>query len=243
MNNKTVELKELMLRNETSQTELRQIIRAIEEDFNKNFINLFEILEFLYEKKNYNKLSPNYLNVYIFCLLKRSTSLELQKALKKFFPKEFVTSLTSNSYDYSVLESSLCQGNFFEADQLTQSLLCKLAGEKSQKRQWLYFTEVKQIKPEKLKDINLLWDLYSQGKFGIAIQRKLWFSLNKNWYEFWKEIGWINNLNWLRYPSEFTWGLEAPRGHLPLFNQLRGVQVLEALFLHAAWEEDSASRY
>lgn len=26
---------------------------------------------------------------------------------------------------------------------------------------------------------------------------------------------------WTRYPSSFSWSLEAPEGHMPLINQLR----------------------
>ncbi|PLZ94121.1 hypothetical protein CI594_16205, partial [Fischerella thermalis CCMEE 5196] len=41
--------------------------------------------------------------------------------------------------------------------------------------------------------------------------------------------------NWTRYPQEFTWDLSAPKGHLPLSNQLRGVRVIASIFAHPAW--------
>ena len=39
---------------------------------------------------------------------------------------------------------------------------------------------------------------------------------------------------WTRYPGSFTWSLEAPEGHLPLVNQLRGVRLMDALLSHPA---------
>ena len=38
-----------------------------------------------------------------------------------------------------------------------------------------------------------------------------------------------------RYPNEFIWSLDAPRGHLPLSNQLRGNKTMQAIFSHPAW--------
>jgi hypothetical protein len=59
---------------------------------------------------------------------------------------------------------------------------------------------------------------------------------NKNWDKFWHAIGWKINKRNIRYPQEFIWNNNAPKGHLPLFNQIRGVQVLASLFVHPAWE-------
>jgi len=53
--------------------------------------------------------------------------------------------------------------------------------------------------------------------------------------KFWEQIGWVKQGQWLRYPNEFEWSLDAPEGHLPLWNQLRGVQALERLFTHDVW--------
>ncbi|MEO0844695.1 MAG: GUN4 domain-containing protein, partial [Cyanobacteria bacterium J06643_5] len=53
----------------------------------------------------------------------------------------------------------------------------------------------------------------------------------------WVKIGWKNGNNWTRYPKEFIWSLDAPRGHLPLSNQLRGVRTISSLLSHSVWEE------
>ena len=60
---------------------------------------------------------------------------------------------------------------------------------------------------------------------------------DKDWNQLWIQLGWKVNNTLCRYPSEFTWNLHAPKGHLPLFNQLRGVRSLQYLFDHPAWNK------
>jgi hypothetical protein len=80
-----------------------------------------------------------------------------------------------------------------------------------------------------------LWLLHSEGKFGFSVQREIWLTVGKNWEKLWSKIGWKNGNAWTRYPNEFTWNLTAPKGHLPLSNQLRGVRVISSLLSHPAW--------
>jgi hypothetical protein len=137
--------------------------------------------------------------------------------------------------DYTELQSLLADQKFQAADRLTTQKLCQLAGPAAERRQWLYFSEVDSLPIEDLQTINQLWLTYSEGRFGYTVQRQLWLSVNKNWDALWPKIGWREEKKWTRYPQEFTWDLSAPRGHLPLSNQLRGVQVLNALLNHPAW--------
>ncbi len=137
--------------------------------------------------------------------------------------------------DYAPLQLLLAQHDFQEADRLTSQLLCRAAGPQSAQRGWLYFTEVDQIPVTDLRTINALWLAYSGGKFGFSVQREIWLSCGRDWDRLWPQIGWKNGKTWTRYPQGFTWSLDAPKGHLPLSNQLRGVQVLAALLSHRAW--------
>jgi hypothetical protein len=52
------------------------------------------------------------------------------------------------------------------------------------------------------------------------------------WERLWPRLGWKLNGVWTRYPGSFTWSLEAPEGHMPLINQLRGVRLMDALLRH-----------
>lgn len=44
--------------------------------------------------------------------------------------------------------------------------------------------------------------------------------------------------NYRKWPQEFTYSAEAPKGHLPLTNALRGTQLLEAILEHPAFAGD-----
>lgn len=201
----------------------------------ENQINILKLFKFQ-NKKEY--LKPNYFNVYIFSLLNRSIYNDIKHGILEIYPKtNFISSLIfRNNHEYKNLEELLALNKLIEADKLTQEILCKLAGKNSENRQWLYFTEIKEIENKDLKNINLLWNLYSYGKFGFLIQRNIWLNTNKNWKKFWDQIGWINDNKWARYPNEFIWNIKtAPAGHLPLFNQIRGTKVIESIFNHEAW--------
>ncbi len=141
--------------------------------------------------------------------------------------------------DYSELELLLAKGDFQSADRLTSLKMCEAAGTAlptpASLRGWLYFTEVNQIRADDLLTINDLWLRYSDGKFGYSVQRKLWLSVNQNWEKLWESIGWKKAGSFLRYPNEFIWNLQAPKGHLPLSNQIRGNKTLQAIFSHPAW--------
>lgn len=148
-------------------------------------------------------------------------------------------SLNSDSgIDYAPLQQLLAEQNFQAADQMTLQKLCELAGSSAVQRKWVYFTEVEQFPITDLQTINNLWLTYSEGKFGFSVQREIWLGVGKNWDKFWAKIGWKNGNNWTRYPQEFTWSLSAPKGHLPLSNQLRGVRVIASLLAHPAWTKE-----
>jgi hypothetical protein len=57
------------------------------------------------------------------------------------------------------------------------------------------------------------------------------------WDQLWPRLGWKQGGVWTRYPSAFTWSLEAPDGHLPLVNQLRGVRLMDALLAHPGLQQ------
>jgi hypothetical protein len=137
--------------------------------------------------------------------------------------------------DYKPLQELLIQQNFESADRLTSIKLREIVGEAAIKRGWLYFTEVSQINNTDLQTINDLWVEHSGGKFGFSVQRKIWLGLDKNWEKFWKQIGWKQDGSFTRYPTEFIWDLNAPKGHLPLSNQIRGNKTISAIFSHPLW--------
>ena len=151
------------------------------------------------------------------------------------YPQGVVTLRSEKAIDYQPIQVLLARQDFEEADRITSKKLCEAANADALARGWLYFTEAKSIPVSDLQTINQLWLVYSEGKFGFSVQRKIWLSLGKGWEKFWLKIGWKKDGSFTRYPSEFIWSLDAPRGHLPLSNQLRGNKTMQAIFSHPAW--------
>ena len=83
-----------------------------------------------------------------------------------------------------------------------------------------------------LVSLDRLWTVYSQGRFGFSVQAKLLKALDGRYVQLWPRIGWKTDGVWTRYPGAFTWSLDAPEGHMPLINQLRGVRLMDALLSH-----------
>jgi hypothetical protein len=158
-----------------------------------------------------------------------------QAFLQENFPMGVVPLNSDAEADYQPLQQLLARQQFEAADRLTLQKLCELEGPAAVKRKWLYFTQIEQFPVTDLQTIDQLWLVHSEGKFGFSVQRQLWLSGGRNWDVLWPKIAWKSDRNWTRYPEGFTWDLSAPRGHLPLSNQLRGVQVINALLNHPAW--------
>ena len=136
--------------------------------------------------------------------------------------------------DYSPLQNELLRENFEEADRFTSAILRELAGKAAVDRGYIYFSEVDSIPGEDLITIDRLWKAYSQGKFGFSRQSSLLKSLDGIYERLWLRIGWKKDGVWTRYPSAFTWSMQAPDGHMPLVNQLRGVRLMHAILNHPA---------
>lgn len=168
-------------------------------------------------------------------VLTRSASAQSQQFLERNYPNGLVSLNSERSVDYSALQQLLAQKEYEEADRVTLQKMCELAGPVAVRRKWLYFSDVDQFPINDLKLLDHLWLVYSEGRFGFSVQRQLWLSVRQDWERLWPKIGWKSANIWTRYPNEFTWDLTAPKGHLPLSNQLRGVRVMASLMNHPAW--------
>jgi len=160
---------------------------------------------------------------------------EINDWLAAEFPGGVVAIPSDRGVDYAPLQDSLIRRDYQSADRLTLQKLCELAGPDAVKRKWLYFTEVDRAPVTDLQTLDRLWRIYSRGQFGFSVQREIWLGAGKNWEKLWPKLGWKTDKNWTRYPGGFTWDTSAPRGHLPLTNQLRGVRVMASLLSHPAW--------
>jgi len=164
------------------------------------------------------------------------------QVLKMYKPEFFENDIYNNWFltytergiDFDKLQLNLLEQNFEEADRITSSILRELAGKVAEKRGYVFYSEVKNMSGKDLETIDRLWKIYSQGKFGFSIQAKLLKSVGKRYDLLWPRIGWKKDGIWTRYPSAFSWSLDAPDGHMPLVNQLRGVRLMDSILKHPA---------
>ena len=159
----------------------------------------------------------------------------IQEFLVNNYPDGVVPLKSELGIDYQPLHQLLARQDFQSADALTLQKMCELAGTAAVERKWIYFTEVINFPITDLQTLDKLWLMSSEGKFGFSVQRRIWLSVGKDFAKLWVKINWRSGNSWTRYPEEFTWNLTAPKGHLPLSNQLRGVRVIDAIFSHPAW--------
>lgn len=147
--------------------------------------------------------------------------------------------------DYVPLATMLATGQILEADQFTRDALIVISGAKEKGRDFVYFTDVKNIPNTDLATIERLWNQFSGGKFGYSVQKKKWRQ-SKGDFEVWcKKIGWTTTdgeverkKRWFG-ASEFTYDVKkAPEGHLPLTSALRGTSLIKNLLTHPVWEND-----
>jgi len=153
--------------------------------------------------------------------------------------------LSEREMDYVPLATMLMTGDFEAADQFTREALIKLAGEGAVKRNFVYYTEVPSIPCTDLATIELLWNKYSDGKFGYTVQEKIYRLQKEDFDNFCKKIGWSltteadvdRKRRWFGN-SEFIYDLTAPKGHLPLTNAIRGTTLFKYLMKHPVWATD-----
>jgi GUN4-like len=144
--------------------------------------------------------------------------------------------------DYVPFATMLAVGDFKGADQFTRDNLIKISGPGSVKRQFVYWTEVKNLPATDLATMERLWLQFSGGNFGYSVQKRVWDVENANFDNYIRRIGWttIDNgnerkLKWFGQ-SEFIYDVEkAPKGHLPLTSALRGTQLMKELMNHPVW--------
>jgi len=207
-------------------------LKAIEQLADAGGDGLTVLQEFLLERRG---TPPNSVDGRAYQVLRTSTQPGAAEFLQAQFPSGLVATESDRQIDYNRLQQLLANQEFQAADKLTLELLCQLAGTAAVQRKWLYFTDVDTFPKTDLLSVDSLWRLYSGDKFGFSVQREIWLGVGKNWDKMWPKIGWKKGNNWTRYPQEFTWDLSAPKGHLPLSNQLRGVRTIEKLLSHPAW--------
>nr|QUE29897.1 Ycf53 [Erythrocladia irregularis] len=218
----------------TDNISLSKKLELIEEVDLNDQDQLSVLYSFLESRILQQKTDPDCIDGTIYKLLVSSNNQSILDWLDSNFKYGFVDRNSKFYTYYFELQHLLIEDNFQQADICTAKLLCTLAN--LTKRNWLYFSDVRKIPQKDLHILDNLWKIFSKGKFGFSIQRQIWLNGDKDWNLLWDKIGWRQEEVLCRYPEEFIWDLSAPAGHLPLSNQLRGVQTLNSLFGLSIWK-------
>lgn len=153
-------------------------------------------------------------------------------ALRARYPQGWLAVASGVGIDYGPLQQALMLEAFEAADRLTSEHLRQLAGPAAVARGYVYYSEVSAMAAADLESLDRLWVCYSRGRFGFSVQGRLLQACDGRWERLWPRLGWKQAGLWTRYPGSFTWSHEAPEGHMPLVNQLRGVRLMDALLQH-----------
>lgn len=123
--------------------------------------------------------------------------------------------------DYTQLRNLLAAGKWQKADRETATIILKLTGK--EKAGWVRVEDLEKLPCTDLRTIDALWLKYSQGRFGISVQKRIWLSLDampntSTEYALGTRLGWRVQDQWLGY-SQLTFSLDAPEGHLPAWGR------------------------
>lgn len=153
------------------------------------------------------------------------------------YPDGWLATVSAQGLDYAPLQRALMAQQFEEADRLTSALLRELAGPDAVRRGYVYYSEVPPMPSADLDSLDRLWVCFSRGRFGFSVQGRLLRGCNDRWELLWPKLAWKDGGQWTRYPGSFQWSIDAPEGHMPLVNQLRGVRLMDALLRHPALQQ------
>ncbi|MCL1470981.1 GUN4 domain-containing protein [Argonema antarcticum] len=166
-------------------------------------------------------------------LLARRKEPKVQQALQSFPP------ISATGLNYKPLESLLVTRQWKEADLLTRDLVLKSV---NREREWLRKEDIQKLSSEDLYVIDRLWTIYSNGRFGFSVQKKICESSAFAKYEITAEkfsdlLGWKiekSNIPYSYRREAYTikrrenipFDLNAPEGHLPSICDFGGGKVV-----------------
>ena len=122
--------------------------------------------------------------------------------------------------NYQRLRDLLKAQKWLKADMETYHRMLEVAGR--EKGGWLDKEDLENFARTDLRTIDQLWVKYSNGHFGLSVQKRIWLDLGGRLGDYdWtayeqlaRRVGWLKGV-WLNYPNDFTFNINAPRGHLP----------------------------
>lgn len=118
--------------------------------------------------------------------------------------------ISSSQVDYSYLQALLAAGNWEEADEETADLMLEAIDD----TEIMFIENAKNFPISDLNTIDQLWVKYSNGRFGLSVQKRIWQKADRNIKTFGEVVGWRSQDKWIQENNlQFTY--LAPVGHLP----------------------------
>ncbi len=175
------------------------------------------------------KYKPKNLIVFLGIILVAFPSLANSNNLGKFIKKEsdidkskVITSQAPDNSPYSQLENLLKGNKWQEADEETYDLILKLS--QRTRAGGINTRAIKEkISCEEIRNIDELWQKYSEDKFGLSIQVSVYLETGNNlerynpqsYQIFGDRLGWRKARKWQKY-EQLNFSEDAPKGHLPV---------------------------
>ncbi|BAT54407.1 hypothetical protein NOS3756_33760 [Nostoc sp. NIES-3756] len=151
--------------------------------------------------------------------------------------------ISSCEVDYKPLRHLLIKKKWQEADEETYKLILSMSRQ-------MRFEEIACLD---LQTIDKLWHRYSEGRFGLSIQAKIWQQAKNqtnSWQKFCEQVGWLHKqkqgnsfLNWFNSPIEIELSVLRENIHnQPLSSLPLGYLPLLAKNISAIYKDNSSER-
>jgi len=121
--------------------------------------------------------------------------------------------------DYTNLRDLLAAQKWQDADEETARVMLKVAGREEEG--WLDKESIEKFPCDDLRTIDQLWQKYSNGDFGLSVQKRIYQSLGGTseydtevWERFGDRVGWRKKNSW-RYYDSLTFSEKTPEACLP----------------------------
>jgi GUN4-like len=143
--------------------------------------------------------------------------------------------ISSSQVDYSYLQALLATGSWEQADEETANLMLETTDDAG----IMFIENAKNFPISDLNTIDRLWVKYSNGRFGLSVQKRIWQKAGRNIETFGEVVGWRSQDKWIQ-ENNLLFTYAAPVGHLPFIRGglRREVQRWSAEFFTDSQGED-----
>jgi molecular chaperone DnaK len=143
---------------------------------------------------------------------------EVRRLDEKRKEEEQYSQLLTDKADFRQLDRFLSGQRWREANEETKRLMLRICRRENEGS--LTEDDCKNFPKEELRILDSLWVKYSNGHFGFSVQKEIYTNCSRNYSgseaysKFGNEVGW-NKGKEMSYLRGYTFGLTAPKGHLP----------------------------